>query len=91
MKYKFITMFVPISPTLTWFALCTCQLNYSDECMRQSSAHELSCGSWSEARPPPMLCAVLWPGWSTLSQVKDDFGLSSFVAPHSVEKSVSLL
>lgn len=52
----------------------------------------MSCLMVREMKPGPLvLCAILWPGWSTLSRMKDDFGLSSFVTPRSVEKSVLLL
>lgn len=69
MKYKFIIMFVPRSPNLTWFALCICQLSYSDKCKRVSSAHERSCDSQSEARPPRALCcSVAWLGHTVMRE-----------------------
>lgn len=64
----FITMFVPVSPNLTWFALCTCQHNYSDKCTCVSGVHELPWW-WSEARPHCALCcSVAWLAHTVMSE-----------------------
>lgn len=66
-------MFVSLSPNLTCLALSSGQFSCR-KCTCVSRVHELP--RVYRGKPRPLVfCAILWPGWYTLSRVKNDFGL----------------